>query len=238
MNKREKQKEETLADILRVSGELFQNIGYEKTSIQMIADRCGLSKGALYHHFRSKEEVLERISCNHYQAVLAVFLPLAREEGMSMCDRLRNIMTAARQSQMNTAAAEFAREDKTPASRVENAVLEKVFDSYSEKIYEEVFAPLFEEGRQAGECSFAGSGRVMARFVHSLDSGMSRQLNEILADPENPDAPAEIVDVIDGFSAALSKLMAMPESLIREITLSDKMVEQYRKILEKRQPGN
>ena len=173
MNKREKQKEETLSDILKVSGELFQEIGYEKTSIQMIADRCGLSKGALYHHFRSKEEVLERISRRHYEAAISVFLPIAREEGRSMCDRLRDIMTVARKSQMNMAAAEFSREGKTPVSRVENAVLEKVFNRYSEMIYEEVFAPMFEEGRQAGECSFTGSGKVMALFIQNLDSGMT-----------------------------------------------------------------
>ncbi len=236
MNKREKQKEETFADILRVSGELFQEIGYEKTSIQMIADRCGLSKGALYHHFRSKEEVLERISRNYYETALAVFLPIARDTGRSMCDRLKDIMTVARKSQMNTAAAEFAREGGS--SSVENAVLEKVFDRYSEKIYDEVFAPLFEDGRQAGECNFTGSGKIIARFIHNLDSGMSRQLNEILARPEDPGASAMIGDVINVFSAALAGLLDMNESLIRRITLSDQMVEQYQRILENRLPDS
>ena len=236
MNKREKQKEETLADIIKVSGELFQEIGYEKTSIQMIADRCGLSKGALYHHFRSKEEVLERISRNYYEAAVAVFLPIARDKGRSMCQRLKDIMTVARKSQMNTAAAEFARGNDP--STVENAVLEKVFDSYSEKIYDEVFAPLFEDGLLAGECTFTGSAKVIARFIHNLDSGMSRQLNEILAEPGDPEAPAMIRDVINGFSAALSRLLDMDESLVREISLADEMTEQYLKILEKRMPDS
>ena len=66
MNKREQQREQTLKEILEVSEKLFREKGYENTSIQNIADSCGLSKGALYHHFKSPEEVLEKICLNQY----------------------------------------------------------------------------------------------------------------------------------------------------------------------------
>ena len=47
-----------------------------------------------------------------------------------------------------------------------------------------------------------------------------------------------IGDIINGFSAALSRLLGMEESLIREITLSDEMMEQYQRILKKRLPDS
>ncbi|KAB8288689.1 AcrR family transcriptional regulator [Bifidobacterium ramosum] len=48
--------------ILDAARELFMEQGYEKTSIQDIVDRLGdLSKGAIYHHFKSKQAILDRL---------------------------------------------------------------------------------------------------------------------------------------------------------------------------------
>ncbi len=56
---RNKYPEETVNLILDVSLELFLSKGYENTSIQDIIDHLGgLSKGAIYHHFKSKEAIL------------------------------------------------------------------------------------------------------------------------------------------------------------------------------------
>lgn len=56
---RNKNPEETVQLILDVSYRLFMKKGYEYTSIQDIIDNLGgLSKGAIYHHFKSKEDIL------------------------------------------------------------------------------------------------------------------------------------------------------------------------------------
>ncbi|MDR2931624.1 MAG: TetR/AcrR family transcriptional regulator [Oscillospiraceae bacterium] len=56
---RNKYPEETVKRILDVSLQLFLEKGYEHTSIQDIIDHLGgLSKGAIYHHFKSKEEIM------------------------------------------------------------------------------------------------------------------------------------------------------------------------------------
>lgn len=56
---RNKHPEETVELILDVSYRLFMEKGYDYTSIQDIIDGLGgLSKGAIYHHFKSKEDIL------------------------------------------------------------------------------------------------------------------------------------------------------------------------------------
>ncbi|QHQ62691.1 TetR family transcriptional regulator [Anaerocolumna sedimenticola] len=56
---RNKYPEQTIEHILDASTKLFIEKGYDKTSIQDIMDMLGLSKGAIYHHFTGKEEILE-----------------------------------------------------------------------------------------------------------------------------------------------------------------------------------
>lgn len=60
---RNKHPEETVNLILEVSFRLFMEKGYEHTSIQDIIDNLGgLSKGAIYHHFKSKEDILVAVT--------------------------------------------------------------------------------------------------------------------------------------------------------------------------------
>ncbi len=60
---RNKYPEETVNLIVDVAARLFMEKGYEHTSIQDIIDHLGgLSKGAIYHHFKSKEEILYAVT--------------------------------------------------------------------------------------------------------------------------------------------------------------------------------
>ncbi|MEY9840763.1 TetR/AcrR family transcriptional regulator [Streptacidiphilus sp. EB103A] len=52
---------DTRARILDIALELFAEHGYDKTSLREIADRLGVTKAALYYHFRTKEDILAGI---------------------------------------------------------------------------------------------------------------------------------------------------------------------------------
>jgi TetR/AcrR family transcriptional regulator, cholesterol catabolism regulator len=51
-------------EILRTAARLFQQRGYDATSMNDVAAALRLSKGGLYHHFQSKDEILFEIM-NH-----------------------------------------------------------------------------------------------------------------------------------------------------------------------------
>ena len=48
-------------EILRTAARLFQQQGYDATSMNDVAAALKLSKGGLYHHFQSKDEILFHI---------------------------------------------------------------------------------------------------------------------------------------------------------------------------------
>ncbi len=52
---------ETALEILKAAQELFYEKGYEKATTREISERVGISKAALYHHFKNKEEILFKI---------------------------------------------------------------------------------------------------------------------------------------------------------------------------------
>lgn len=44
--------------IIDAAWELFQEVGYENATVNDIIERSGTSRGAFYHHFRAKEDLL------------------------------------------------------------------------------------------------------------------------------------------------------------------------------------
>jgi AcrR family transcriptional regulator len=51
----------TRARIQQVALELFSERGYEATSLREIAERLGVTKAALYYHFRTKEDIVQSL---------------------------------------------------------------------------------------------------------------------------------------------------------------------------------
>ena len=49
-------------EILTAAYKLFVRHGYEATTVNALIDELGLSKGAFYHHFESKEEVMQALA--------------------------------------------------------------------------------------------------------------------------------------------------------------------------------
>jgi TetR/AcrR family transcriptional regulator, cholesterol catabolism regulator len=54
-------RQEPRQEILRTAARLFQQRGYDATSMNDVAAALKLSKGGLYHHFQSKDEILFHI---------------------------------------------------------------------------------------------------------------------------------------------------------------------------------
>jgi AcrR family transcriptional regulator len=59
MSTRAVQAEQTKQQILETAQRLFAELGYDATSLQMIADEMGLTKAAVYYHFRAKGDILQ-----------------------------------------------------------------------------------------------------------------------------------------------------------------------------------
>lgn len=49
---------DTRTEIISVAMRLFVDNGYDKTSLREIADEIGVTKAALYYHFRTKEDIV------------------------------------------------------------------------------------------------------------------------------------------------------------------------------------
>ncbi|ROR65445.1 TetR/AcrR family transcriptional regulator [Agrococcus jenensis] len=80
--------------MLEVVVAAFNERGYDATSLGVIAERLGLSKSAIYHHFASKEQMLEVALAQALDALEAVFDAPEATSG-PVVDRIRYVVRSA-----------------------------------------------------------------------------------------------------------------------------------------------
>jgi AcrR family transcriptional regulator len=80
------------AALLRHSADLFARHGFTGTSINMIADACGISKALLYHYYPSKEAVLFDLLEDHLRVLVEVLQQAVA--GAEEADRLFTLASA------------------------------------------------------------------------------------------------------------------------------------------------
>ena len=99
---RNKYPEETVERILDAAQRLFLEKGYDQTTIQDIVDQLGgLTKGAVYHHFKSKEEILNAVGDRMFQQNN----PFEAVRGRTDLNGLQKLREAIRLNQSDSAAA-------------------------------------------------------------------------------------------------------------------------------------
>lgn len=82
--------------ILEAARDLFIEKGYEKTTIQNIVDRLGnLSKGAIYHHFASKEAILNKLNDLDWKTSQSMRDQLMNRNDRTGLEQLRTLFALA-----------------------------------------------------------------------------------------------------------------------------------------------
>lgn len=114
---RNKHPEETVNLILDVAFRLFMEKGYERTSIQDIINNLGgLSKGAIYHHFKSKEDILVAVTDRMTAESNRMLAAIRNRPDLSGKEKLTAIFNESInrpvQNDIFTAAPDFSRNAK------------------------------------------------------------------------------------------------------------------------------
>ena len=92
---RNKYPEETVKLILDTATRLFTEKGFEKTSLQDIMNETKLSKGAIYHHFASKEDIFIKICANTSKRTEQLLSKVRDDKRLNGREKLKKIYAEA-----------------------------------------------------------------------------------------------------------------------------------------------
>ena len=92
MGARQERKQATRARVLAAARDLFDEIGYEESTIRMVAQRAGVSVGSVFTTFAGKAELLSQVMGDRVEALQAELEQVTPHLRGPTVDRLRSIM--------------------------------------------------------------------------------------------------------------------------------------------------
>lgn len=145
---RNKHPEETVNRILDVALALFFEKGYDNTSIQDIIDGLGgLTKGAVYHHFKSKEDILSAALDRENAELFKMLVAIRDDPSMTGLEKLQAMFEASVDGPQMPMSAEMA----INPNPVKNArLLGMQFASINDETVPLFVEPIIRQGMEDG----------------------------------------------------------------------------------------
>jgi len=230
MNRRDKQKAETWMDILRSAEKLFMEKGYEKTSMSQIADQAGVTKGALYHHFDSKEALLDRICSEHYRALSSA--AESATEGSAPCfEKIRRVMEISRN--MGISHISFVSEYLKERNDEGSVMLKDRLKKYDRIFFSSFISPLLKQARDEGECDFSVQPETLAVFIYHLERGMNEEIGRLFSgeNPAGSSSEQQIIEILRTYVYALSSILNCSQVQVSSLISLEEAVHFYGEVL-------
>ena len=205
MNRHEQRSVETRGRLLRAAEASFARFGYDRTGVAEICEAAGVSKGAFYHHFSTKQDIFVAL-LNRWLAGLERELVELRDRPGSVPDALL-AMTQTVQTVLDDAAGRLPiyLEFLIQAKR-DPTVWQATIEPY--RRYRDFFAEILERGIAEGSLRPIDS-RAASRAIVSLGIGL---LLQALLDPDEADREAvwrsSLGLLLDSISARVSGKVA------------------------------
>ena len=122
-------------DLLTIAAEVFARRGYEGATLKEIADAAGILPGSMYHHYRSKEELFEKVIHEAFLQLNAA-VDRALQDRTDPWERLQAICTVHLEELVsgNAIVALLGMTLFDPASRRLSGKTVKERDSYESRV--------------------------------------------------------------------------------------------------------
>ncbi|MDR0268046.1 TetR/AcrR family transcriptional regulator [Paenibacillus sp.] len=89
-----KKAEERRNEILDAADELFGQKGFDGTSTNDILEKVGIARGTLYHHFKSKEDIMDALIERYSVRLLGAAQEIAADKSVPVVERIINVVMA------------------------------------------------------------------------------------------------------------------------------------------------
>jgi AcrR family transcriptional regulator len=213
-----KKAEERRTEILDAAQALFLSRGYDATTVNDLLTAVRISKGAFYHHFSAKEDVLQALVWRMAEQSLAVLSPIIEREDLGPLEKLKTFFTEGQRFRKEHATElrpliEVLFRDENLRLRLRGT--EQMIELVAPRL-----GQVLAEGASTGVFDIDDPIET-ARLVLNLGSLVHEAFATALklAASSKPDAIALLSKRIASYERALERLLGVPKSSLSLIDL-------------------
>ncbi len=198
-------------EILDTAQHLFYTKGYENTTIQNIIDAIGIAKGTFYHHFNSKEELLNALIARLMDQSLTILEPILADEQLTALEKLHSFFDKVSNLKMDNEA--LIRTLLPIWYGDSNVIMREKIKENSLELYAPLYDQIVHQGIEEGLFSVRYPAE-MGSIVFQTMYFMGETIAKLLINPNHKQPWAEVKNKIKSYNSALDSLLnAKPGSI-------------------------
>jgi AcrR family transcriptional regulator len=196
------------SEILNAAQRLIYTKGYEAMTIQDILDALRISKGGFFHHFESKQVLLDALVERMLDQAEQALRPIVQDPALTALEKLRRYFAAVgewktTQKKLRTALLRVWHSD-------DNAIVRQKHQSIFLKRITPLIAAMVRQGVTEGVFVTAHPEQI-SEILINLGAGMKTGLNKVLlADPPFPDALPRLERLVAAYTEAIERVLGAP----------------------------
>lgn len=203
------------AELLDLAMTLFLERGYEKVSLNDLIATSGMSKGAFYHYFSSKEALVATLAERSANQAFEVLSPVFTEPGMGALERLNAGLRASYEVKMALGAPESIAAMVSMFSPENQPLLRRISAIWEDK-FRPVLTELITHGVAEGVFqTFDPEG--VGDMIQGFAANMGATVQRIVAAPD-AQARAEAVDAAVQrqrlYGIATDRILGLPDGTV------------------------
>jgi len=201
----------TREKILEAASELFLEKGFQATSIEDILEKVDIAKGTFYHHFVSKESLLESVTDSLSQAAHREIL--SRLENSDFTDPLSRLNALFRISlEWSEENLESMIHLVRALCKETNAFFKYALRKKNRELSHPVFAKIFQDGKQEGLFDIDDPS-IASEIVLIILDGLSEQLEADLFSPVRREI--NLTGMIQFYETSIERVLGLESGKIR-----------------------
>jgi len=213
---KEQEHAERRNEILDVAQKLVYTRGYEQMSIQDILDALGISKGAFYHYFDSKQALLEALIERMMEEVIQALDPIVRDPKLPALAKLQHYFDTA--AWWKSARKPMMLELMRIWYDDHNALVRQKAFSAAVKRVAPLLGEIIRQGVQQGTLTTPypeQAGEILLTTFQSLGDAFLAPL--LLSATPAPDSLSRAEQAIAAYTDALERILGAPTDSLRLI---------------------
>ena len=169
--------------------ELFYKKGYENTTINDITDELGVSKGAFYHYFESKEDVIVAIAKEFKDRSVRIIKQIFDRTDLSVVDKMNKVFESINEYKVRE--GEWRTKLRASIEGEENLKLQHKIYNFTKQDVVGLYKQLIDTGVKEGVFGDPVNSKELADFfidtIFSLNASVHELEKELYDDKKEAD---------------------------------------------------
>jgi AcrR family transcriptional regulator len=203
--------------LIEAAAQLFSTQGYDRTSVESIIAQAGVSKGAFYHHFSSKDELLDAVTSQLDVDAADAIRAAVGVRSIGALARLNEFFGTSRSWSLTHFS--LVREMIDVLFRDENARMRRKVETHAAALIEPLLADIIRQGIEEGVFDLP-EPEEFARVILQMAWGLREAQVKTLGQLGPTDAAFDIAQRrLDLYVLMLERMLAVPQGSIQRLSV-------------------